>query len=169
MGVEKRSFFKKMFKFTEENQKKFDDLLTKYPNKQAALLPTLWLAQKQHGHLPLDVQEYVANILDLSPVHVRGVVSFYTMYKEKPVGKYHLQVCRTISCALNGCEKLVRHLDEKYRLKHGEVTKDGKFSLELVECLASCGTGPVVQVNETYVENVTTDKLDQLVSELAKK
>ncbi len=135
----------------------------------AALLPTLWLAQKQHGYLPLDVQEYVAGLLDLSPVHVYGVVTFYTMFKEKPVGKYHLQICRTLSCALTGCEKLVRHCEDKYRLKPGDVTSDGKFSLELVECLASCGTGPVVQVNEAYVESVTVEKLDQLVKELAAK
>lgn len=157
------------FKFTSENQKKFDELLTKYPNKQAALLPTLWLAQKQHGYLALPVQEYVAKILDLSPVHVYGVVTFYTMFKEKPIGKYHLQVCRTLSCALSGCDKIVRHMEDKYRLKNGDVTADGKFSLELVECLASCGTGPVVQVNEAYVENVTVEKLDELVKELVQK
>lgn len=156
------------FSFTPDNQKKFEALLPKYPNKQAALLPTLWIAQRQNGHLSLEVQEYVAKLLDLSPVHVRGVVSFYTMYKEKPIGKYHLQICRTLSCALSGCEPLIRHLDEKYRLKPGDVTVDGKFSLELVECLASCGTGPVVQVNEAYVESVTIEKLDQLVAELAK-
>lgn len=154
------------FQFTSENKQKFESLLTKYPNKQAALLPTLWLAQEQNGHLSLDVQEYVANLLNLSPVHVRGVVSFYTMYKEQPVGKYHLQVCRTLSCALVGCESIVRHLDETHKIKNGETTPDGMFSLELVECLASCGTGPVMQVNESYFENLNTDKVDQLIKKL---
>lgn len=157
------------FKFTSENQHVFQNLLKQYPNRQAALLPTLWLAQKQNGYLSLEVQEYVAGILDLSPVHVHGVVTFYTMYKEKPMGKYHLQVCRTLSCALMGCESMMRHLEERLKTKPGEVSRDGQFSWEPVECLASCGTGPVVQVNETYVENLTTEKLDQLLDKLARE
>ncbi len=155
------------FSFTPENQKKFEDLLTKYPNKKAALLPTLWLAQNQNGHLSLEVQEYVAGLIGVSPVHVHGVVTFYTMYKEKPVGKYHLQVCRTLSCALNGCESVIKKLEDTLKIKHGEVTSDGKFSLELVECLASCGSGPVIQVNETYVENINLQKVDELLNSLA--
>ena len=157
------------FKFTSENQRAFEELLTKYPNKQAALLPTLWLAQKQNGHLSLEVQEYVAGLLALSPVHVHGVVTFYSMYKEKPTGKYHLQVCRTLSCALMGCESVMRHLEDRLKIKPGEVSRDSRFSWEAVECLASCGTGPVVQVNETYVENLTTEKLDQLLEKLARE
>lgn len=157
------------FQFTSENQRAFEDFLTKYPNKQAALLPTLWLAQKQNGYLSLEVQEYVASILDLSPVHVHGVVTFYTMYKEKPTGKYHLQVCRTLSCALMGCESMMQHLEARLKIKSGEVSRNGQFSWETVECLASCGTGPVVQVNETYVENLTTGKLDQLLEKLARE
>lgn len=157
------------FEFTPENYKKFSELLPKYPTKQATLLPTLWLAQKQHGHLSLEVQEYVAGILDLSPVHVLGVVSFYTMFKQKPVGKYHLQVCRTLSCALGGCEQIIRHLKDKHKLKEGEVRADGKFSLELVECLASCGTGPMMQVNEAYFENLSLEKVDQLMEKLGRE
>jgi NADH-quinone oxidoreductase subunit E len=91
------------------------------------------------------------------------------MYKQKPSGRYHLQVCRTLSCALSGCEKVIQHLDKKYQLKHGDVTKDGKFSLELVECLASCGTGPMMMVNETYFENLTTQKVDHLMEKLLKQ
>lgn len=155
------------FEFTAENKAKFEDLLTKYPESQAALLPTLWLAQKQNGHLSLEVQEYVAQILNLSPVHVHGVVSFYTMYKQKPGGKYHLQVCKTLSCALMGCESIIQHLQDKLDIKPGEVSKDGKFSLELVECLASCGSGPMMQVNETYFENLNQTKLDQLLDKLS--
>lgn len=155
------------FEFTPENKKQFAELLTKYPNKQAALLPTLWIAQRQHGYLPLEVQEYVAGLLELTPVHVYGVVTFYTMFKQKPVGKYHLQVCRTLSCALGGCEGIIRHLKEEYHLKEGQVSADGKFSLELVECLASCGTGPMMQVNEAYFENLSMQKVDQLMQKLA--
>lgn len=155
------------FHFNNENQKKFEALLARYPNKKATLLPTLWLAQQQHGFLPLEVQEYVAGLLDLPPAHVFGVVSFYTMFKEKPVGKFHLGVCRTLSCALCGGEEIIRHLEQKLNIKGGEVTPDGMFSLEEMECLASCGTAPAMMVNEAYFENLTKEKVDRLLEKLA--
>ena len=105
------------FTFNEKNLKEFDAVLKRYPTKQAVLLPALWLAQKQQGYLPLDAQEYVAQLLDLSPVHVYGVATFYTMFKTKPVGKYHLQLCRTLSCALVGAENILNHLKEKISLR----------------------------------------------------
>lgn len=154
------------FAFTPENQEKFETLLTRYPNKQAALLPTLWLAQKQQGYLPLEVQEYVAGLLDLSPAHVYGVVTFYTMFKDKPIGKYHLQVCRTLSCALCGSEEIIRAIEKRLNIGNNEVTKDGKFSLEHMECLGSCGTAPAMIINEAYAENLTADKVNQLLDKL---
>ena len=154
------------FELTPENKKEFEEILTRYPNKMAALLPTLWVAQRQHGYLPLEVQEYVAKLLDLAPVHVYGVVTFYTMYKTKPVGKYHLQVCRTLSCALRGGEDILRHVKQRCKIKNGEVSRDGKFSLEEMECLASCGTAPAMMVNEAYIENLTVEKVDQLLDRL---
>lgn len=154
------------FEFTQENETKFQTLLTRYPEKQAALLPTLWLAQNQNGYLSFPVQEYVANRLDLSPAHVYGVVTFYTMYKSKPVGKYHLQFCKTLSCALCGAETVMKHVEERLGIGHGEVTADGLFSLEYVECLASCGTAPAMMVNEAYFENLTEQKVDQLIDKL---
>lgn len=157
------------FAFTPENQKTFEGLLTRYPNKQAALLPALWLAQNQHGYLPLDAQETVAKLLDLSPAHVFGVVSFYTMFKSKPVGKYHLQLCRTLSCALRGSDDIIEHVQKRLNISNGQTTKDGKFSLELVECLASCGTAPAMAVNETFAENLTIDKINQLLDQLQKE
>lgn len=156
------------FEFSAENKKRIAKILTRYPTKQAAILPVLWLAQKQHGYLSLEVQEHVAEVLGLSPAQVYGVSTFYTMFKQKPSGRYHLQVCRTLPCALMGCETIIRHLKEKYGLTDGAVTDDGKFSLQLVECLASCGTGPMMQVNETYFENLTTEKVDQLLERLRK-
>ncbi|MBU0506992.1 MAG: NAD(P)H-dependent oxidoreductase subunit E [bacterium] len=156
------------FTFNEKNLKKCDAILKCYPNKQAALLPVLWLAQKQQGYLPLDAQEYVAQLLDLSPVHVYGVTTFYTMFKTKPVGKYHLQLCRTLSCALVGMENIGHHLKEKYQLEHDSVSKDGRFSLELVECLGSCGSGPALMVNDSLVEHLTIEKLDKLMEKLKK-
>jgi NADH-quinone oxidoreductase E subunit len=154
------------FEFTPESTKKFEETLARYPNKMAALLPVLWIAQRQHGYLPLEVQEYVAKLLGLSPAHVYGVVTFYTMFKTKPVGKFHLQVCRTLSCALRGGEGIIRHVEGRCKIKNGEVTKDGRFSLEEMECLASCGTAPAMAVNEAYFENLTVEKVDQLLDRL---
>lgn len=154
------------FELTPENKKIFENILSRYPNKMAALLPVLWLAQKQHGYLPLEVQESVAALLDLTPAHVYGVVTFYTMFKDKPVGKYHLGICRTLSCALRGGENLIRHCEQKLKIRNGQVTADGVFSLEEMECLASCGTAPAMMVNEAYFENVTTEKLDELMERL---
>lgn len=154
------------FEFTTESKKEFEETLARYPNKMAALLPVLWIAQRQHGFLPLEVQEYVANLLALSPAQVYGVVTFYTMFKTKPVGKFHLQVCRTLSCALRGGEGIIRHIEGRCKIKNGEVTKDGRFSLEEMECLASCGTAPAMAVNEAYFENLTVEKVDQLLDRL---
>lgn len=159
----------KTFEFTPENEKKFQELLKRYPIKMAVTLPALWLAQRQHGYLPLFVQEYVAKRLDVTPAHVYGVVTFYTMFKTKPVGKYHIGVCRTLSCALRGSEDVLKRVKERLNIKDGETTKDGLFSLEEMECLASCGTAPAMMVNEAYVENLTVEKLDQLLDKLEKQ
>lgn len=157
------------FAFTEQNQKEFQKLLTRYPTKQAALLPTLWLAQNQLGYLPLEAQEAIAKLLDLSPAHVFGVVSFYTMFKDKPVGKYHLQLCRTLSCSLCGAEGIIDQVQKRLGITNGQTTKDGKFSLELVECLASCGTAPAMAINETFAEHLTVDKVNQLIDQLQRE
>lgn len=155
-----------MISFTQENQRKFEHLLTRYPNKKAALLPTLWLVQEQYGFISRDAMEFVAKILDLAPAHVYSVVTFYTMYHQKPVGKHHIQVCRTLSCALGGGEKILDHLKTKLKVKENEVTLDGKFSVCGVECLASCGTAPALMINEKYYENLSVEKVDQLLNEL---
>lgn len=151
---------------TPENRKKFDEFLTHYPTKQAAILPTLWLCQEQFKVLTLDVLEYVAQLLSLSPVHVYSVATFYTMFNLKPVGRHHLQVCRTLSCALLGAEKIVDHLKKRLGIEEGQITPDGKFSLCTVECLASCGTAPMMMINEKYYENLDNQKLDQILAEL---
>lgn len=155
-----------LFQFNAHNQKKFEDILSHYPVKTAALLPTLWLVQEQEGKISFEAMIAVANLLDVSPAHVYGVATFYTMYHLKPVGKYHLQVCRTLSCALSGGENLLEHLKTKLKINEGEVTPDGRFSLCAVECLASCGTAPAMMVNEAYHENLNVGKIDQLLKEL---
>lgn len=159
------------FEFTPESKREFDDILTRYPNKMAATLPVLWLVYKQNGEITLDAQEYVAKLLDVTPAHVYGVVTFYTMFKvrAKKHGQYHLGVCRTLSCALRGSEDVIRHIEKRCKIKDGGVTPDGKFSFEEMECLGSCGTAPAMMVNEAYFENLTPEKVDQLLDRLEKQ
>ena len=154
--------------FSAETQKQFEDVLTRYPNKQAAILPTFWLAQTEFGYLSPEVMEYIGGLLDLSPAYVRGVATFYTMFYKEPVGKCHVQVCTNLSCTLVGAEKIVHCLEEKLGVTVGQTTSDNVFSLSEVECLGSCGTAPVVQVNDDYHENQTPESMLSLIDELAK-
>ena len=154
--------------FTPENKAKFDILLTRYPTKRAALLPTLWIAQKQFGYLSEEVMTYVGSLLDLPVIKVYEVATFYTMFNKKPVGKYHIQVCRTLSCELCGKENITAHLKQKLKINLGETSPDGLFTLTEVECLGSCGTTPMAQINDDYYENLTPEKLDQILETLQK-
>ncbi len=152
--------------FSEQAKVKFNEFLTHYPTKQAALLPTLWLAQEEFGLISLEVMAYIAQLLEISPSHVYGVATFYTMFHLKPVGKYNVQVCRTLSCALMGSEKILDHLKNKLNVDEGGTTLDGKFTLCTVECLASCDTGPAMMVNEKYFESLTPQKVDEVLNNL---
>ncbi len=151
------------FVFDDNNERLFQDTLKRYPTKMAALLPTLWLAMGQHGYLTNEILEYVAERLDLSPVHVYAVAEFYTMFHQEPVGRYHIQLCRNLTCTLLGSEDLLAHLADKHQIFPGEISSDGLFSLELVECLGSCGTAPAIRVNDVYCENLNIDKLDRII------
>ncbi|HCU25820.1 MAG TPA: NADH-quinone oxidoreductase subunit NuoE [Deltaproteobacteria bacterium] len=155
------------FEFTPENRTKFDAILTRYPVKRAAMLPALWLAQRQHGWISQEVMEYVGSLLGLSAAKVYEVVTFYTMFHLKPIGKYHFQVCRTLPCQLVGAEAISSHLEKKLGVKIGETSADGRFTLSEVECLGSCGTGPMLQLNDDYHENLTAEKLDALIASLS--
>lgn len=152
-------------KFNPQSEKEIEELLAHYPTKQAALLPLLHLAQKEFGWISPAVMELVAKRLDLSPAHVYGVVTFYSMFLRQPPAKYHLQVCRTLPCALMGAATVIDYLEKKLGIKAGETTRDGRFLLTEVECLASCGTAPMMRVNETYHEGLTEEKIDQLLEE----
>jgi len=152
--------------FSEETQAKHDRLLTRYPNREAAILPTLYLAQREFGYLSDEAIRYVADLLGFTPARIYGVATFYTMYNKKPVGKYHLQVCRNLSCSLMGAEHLIEHVARKIGVKPGETTADGKFTLSTVECLGSCGTAPVMQVNDDYYENLTEESIDAILEGL---
>ncbi len=155
-------------KFTEENLKKLEEAKSHYPTNDAALMSALWLAQYQFGWLSTDVMKYVGNLLNIPYEHVLGVAEFYTMYNKKPVGKHHLQVCTNVSCMLCGGYDVVDYISNKLYISVGETTPDGKFTLIEAECLGSCGTAPMMQINDYYEENLTKDKIDAILDKLAK-
>ncbi len=140
--------------------------IKKYPEKKAALLPALHIAQKEQGWISKKTMEEIAAILEIKPIEVMEVVSFYTMFNMTPVGKYHLQICTNLSCSLLNSRHMVNHLQEKLGITSGETTKDKKFSLSTVECLGSCGTAPMMQVNDEFHENLTKQKIDALLDNL---
>lgn len=154
--------------FSEATLEKYRDILRRYPERQAALLPTLWLAQQEFGWLSEEVVAYVADLMQLPAARVAGVVSFYTMYYRRPMGKYHLQVCRNIACWLRGATTITKSIEDHLSLAVGETTPDMKFSLSEVECLGSCGTAPVLQVNDDYIENLTPERTRELLDRLTR-
>ena len=153
----------KSFEFTPENERKLTELLPKYPNTRAVILPALWLAQEQEGYLTVEAMEYVAQRLEQPAVAVFAVVEFYTMFKTEPVGKHDIQLCRTLSCAMRGCDDLQGTIERKLGIGPGEKTPDGKFSFELVERLGSCGTAPMMRMNNRYWENLSVEKLERII------
>jgi NADH-quinone oxidoreductase subunit E len=156
------------FAFTEAESREVDTLLSRYPTKQAALLPVLWLVQGRLGWISREAVEAVAARLGLSSAFVDGVLTFYTMYNLDPVGKYDLQFCTSISCHLNGADELLEHCKRKLGVPVGETTPDGKFTITEVECIAGCDRAPSMQVNDRYHEPMTPEKLDTLLADLAK-
>lgn len=151
---------------SEENLKKLEKLKKQYPTKKALTLPVLWMAQEQFGWISPQVMKYVAELLELPVSQVYGVVTFYTMFNTRPVGKYHLQVCTNVSCQLLGAEKLTDHICHRLNVTIGETTGDKKFTVSEVECLGSCGTAPMMQVNEEYYENLSREKVDTILTNL---
>ena len=155
--------------FSESVRKEIDTLVGRYPTKRAALLPVLWVAQREFRTISDEVIELVGRTLGLSPAYVYGVVTFYTMYYRQPAGRHHLEVCANLSCCLMGAPRLVDHLERRLGIKAGETTPDGAITLSTVECLASCGSGPMLCLDrKEYVENLTEAKLDALLERLKK-
>src|SRR5579883_30461 len=152
--------------FTEEELKQVEEIKSRYPQPKAAVMPVLWMAQNKFGWISQETMEYVAKLLDVTPAHVLGVVSFYTMYFTKPMGKYHVQVCTNVSCMLRGGDTIYKNLCGKFGIGNRERTADGKFSLEEVECMGACGGAPMVAINEDYHENLTQAKVDELLASL---
>jgi NADH-quinone oxidoreductase E subunit len=154
------------FKFTEDNLKQVEESLGRYPHKRAAIMPVLYIAQKQNGFISGEVMKEIARILEITPEDALGVVTFYTMYHQQPVGKYHIQVCTNISCMLKGGYGIYERVKEKLGIENMQVTLDKLFSLEEVECMGSCGTAPMMAVNEDYFENLTKEMTDQIIESL---
>ena len=141
-------------------------LISQYPQKRSALIPSLHLVQKELGYISQDAMAEIARIFQLSPNEVHEVVSFYTMFYKKPMGKYVIQVCTNISCQLCHAEEIVAHLRKRLGISFGETSADRKYSLLEVERLGSCGTSPVIQINEDYYEDLTVEKLDRILDGL---
>ncbi|MCG8607696.1 NAD(P)H-dependent oxidoreductase subunit E [bacterium] len=152
-------------KFSKEAQKEFTQILDRYPKDQqrAAMLPTLYLAEKEFGHISHEVEQYVGELLAVPPVKVHEVMTFYTLIAREPRGKYHFQVCRGLSCDLNACPTITNHLCEKLNIKVGETSVDLKYTLNEVECLGACEVGPMIQLNDDYYGNLTPDRLDEIL------
>jgi len=155
-------------RFSSAALAEYQAALARYPERRAALMPTLWLAQREFGWLSPRVLEYVAELMELPLAWVTSVASFYTMYWKEPKGRWHIQVCRNLSCALRGATDIQRALEARLGIRSGERTADGRFSLEEVECLASCGTAPVLQVNNAeYHESLDVPRTLALIERLA--
>lgn len=154
--------------FSPETEALMKQIIRRYPEgrHKSALLPLLHIAQAESdGWLSVPVMDRVAEILSLQPIEVYEVASFYSMYQLKPVGKCLIEVCRTSSCWLRGANDIVAHIEQKLGIKNGETTPDGKFTLRTVECLGSCGTAPMLQIGEKYYEDLTFEKVDQILEE----
>lgn len=155
-----------MAKLSAATQDKIRALKDRYPQRRSAVIPALKFAQDEVGYLPEETLNEVAEILEVPANMTAEVMSFYTMYEREPVGKYKLEVCRNLGCALTGNLKLVEYLEQKLGIRVGETTEDGKFTLRTAECLGACGWSPMMQVGDTYYEHLTREKVDAIIEAL---
>ncbi len=145
-----------------------EDILSRYPVKRSALLPLLNLAQREEGWVSEPAMRDIAKVLELTPPQVFETVTFYTMFNLKPIGRFHVQVCKSLMCALVGSDTVVEWIKKKLNIGPGQTTEDKLFTLSVVECLGSCGTGPMMQVNDDYYEQLTEEKVGRVLDDLAK-
>ena len=150
---------------SERAKQRMRDLAARYPVARSAVMPALHIAQQEEGYITQDALQAVAEAIGLTVDDVESIATFYTMYYQQPPGKKIIKVCNSIACYLRGCDALVSHLEQRLGIKRGETSADGKYTLMTAECLASCGTAPVLQVNNEFVENVTLEMADTLVDE----
>jgi NADH-quinone oxidoreductase E subunit len=150
---------------SEQAKQRMRDLAARYPVARSAIMPALYIAQQEEGYITQEALQAVAETIGLTVDDVESVSTFYTMYYQQPPGKKVIKVCTSISCYLRGCDALVSHLEQRLGIKRGETSTDGNYTLMTAECLASCGTAPVLQVNDEFVENITLEMADALVDE----
>jgi NADH-quinone oxidoreductase subunit E len=143
-----------------------EQILSRYPVKRSALLPLLYVAQRDQGYVTESAMKEIAQILKLTPPQVYETITFYTMFNLKPVGKFHIQVCKSLMCALVGSDTVIGWIKTKLGIVPGESTEDGLFTLSAVECLAACGTAPMMQINDDYYERLTEEKVDRILADL---
>ncbi|HEU0063502.1 MAG TPA: NAD(P)H-dependent oxidoreductase subunit E [Flavisolibacter sp.] len=158
-------------KFTDDKLQKVNEILARYPEgrQKSALLPLLHMAQDENnGWLSVEAMDYVAGLLNIKPIEVYEVASFYSMYNLKPVGRYLFEVCQTGPCMLNGSDQIIDYIQQKLNIKTGETTTDGMFTLKTVECLGACGYAPMMQLGKNYREHLTKDKIDRIVDDCRK-
>ena len=155
--------------FSKETEDKFKHLVAIYPRKRSALIPMLLLAQKEDGYIKPAAIDYVARYLDLNPSEVDSIMSFYTLFRRRPVGKYHIMICTNLSCLLRGSDEIEACVKRELGVNLGEVTADGLFSAIEFECLASCTTAPVIQINGEFYENLDVRKTEEILDELRKR
>jgi len=152
--------------FSASLRRKIDEVAARYPKKGAALLPVLHLVQREVGCIREDEERFIAEILGLKPIKVREVVSFYTMFLRRPIGRYHLQVCSNLTCTLLGAEALLDYLQQKLGIGVGETTADGRFTLSTVECLGACEQAPCLMINFDYHGQLDREKIDRILESL---
>jgi len=150
--------------WTESEAAEIEEIVDRYPERRAAMLPVLWKAQRKFGWLNFDVMRLVSQSVGQPPSEVFAVASFYTMLKKQPTGRYLIQVCHTLSCAMRGADALVAMLEDKLDIRCGETTEDGLFTLIRVECLASCGSAPMMQVNDDFFELLNEARVDEILA-----
>jgi len=151
---------------TDQTKKKIEEIASRYASKEAALLPVLHLVQREKGFISRQEEKHVADLLNIKPIKVKEVVTFYTMFNQNEVGKYHIQVCSNLSCSLLGAESLIDHLESKLGIEVGETTSDKKFTLTTVECLGACELAPCMMVNFDYYGNLDKEKIDNILDKL---
>jgi NADH-quinone oxidoreductase subunit E len=154
------------FVLTAERQTQLQQILARYPNKMAACIPVLHLAQEQNGWISEDVTDWAAETIGVSTAHIFGVASFYSLFNTEPVGEHQVWVCRTLSCALAGADDILHHCEQRLGVRAGHTSADGRVTLRTAECLASCGTGPMMQVDRDYHENLTAESVDVILDRL---
>ncbi len=156
-------------KFSDQLERRFAEMLTHYPTKRSVLVPMLLYIQDETGYLHDEAIQEIAQRLDLTELEVRNVISYYSMLTTQPRGRYHLQVCRNISCMLRGTDDIIAHVKQKLGIGHKGTTPDGLFSFEEVECIGACCWAPAMQVNYAYHENLTKETVDDVLEQYKRK